>query len=67
MNATATNTLSVFESKVKHIAEKYATSFKQLNEDLSSAENELASLIGNLTGDEYSIIGLQEFAKTLKS
>lgn len=67
VNATATNTLSVFESKVKHIAEKYATSFKQLNEDLSSAENELASLIGNLTGDEYSIIGLQEFAKTLKS
>jgi type I restriction enzyme M protein len=67
VNATATNTLSVFESQVKHIAEKYATSFNQLNEDLSSAENELASLIGNLTGDEYSIIGLQEFAKSLKS
>jgi type I restriction enzyme M protein len=67
VNATATNTLSIFESQVKHIAEKYATSFNQLNEDLSSAENELASLIGNLTGDEYSIIGLQEFAKTLKS
>ena len=67
VNATATNTLSVFESKVKHIAEKYATSFNQLNEDLSSAEYELASLIDNITGDEYSIIGLQEFAKTLKS
>ena len=67
VDATAISALSALECQVKHIAEKYATSFKQLNEDLSSAENELASLIGNLTGDEYSIIGLQEFAKTLKS
>ena len=67
VDATAISALSALECQVKHIAEKYATSFNQLNEDLSSAENELASLIGNLTGDEYSIIGLKEFAKTLKS
>ena len=67
INATLENTLTVLENSIKYIADKYAVPFNQLNEDLSSAESELSSLIEELTGDEYSIIGLQEFAKTLKS
>lgn len=67
ISAVLPDTLSVLVNSIKHLAEKYATSLNQLNDDLATAENELASLIGNLTGDEFSIIGLQEFAKTLKS
>ena len=48
--------------KIKCVAlgKKYAVSYKQLNEDLEKSQKELSDLIGELTGDEFAILGLNE-------
>ena len=51
---------------VKALAAKYAVSYKDLNAQLSEAQDELASLISDLTGDEFAIEGLNEFKNSLK-
>ena len=35
-------------------------SYKQLNEDLGKSQKELSDLIGELTGDEFTLLGLNE-------
>ena len=55
--------LSTLESKVLALGKKYAVSYQQLNEELETAQEELAGLIGELTGDEYAIVGLNELIK----
>ena len=52
--------LSTLESKVLALGKKYAVSYQQLNEELETAQKELARLIDELTGDEYAIIGLKK-------
>lgn len=51
---------------VKALAQKYATSYSDLNAQLVEAQSELAGLISDLTGDEYAICGLNEFKNSLK-
>lgn len=60
---TLVSVLSVLENKVQSLSEKYAVSYKQLNEELETAQGELAELVGQLTGDEYAIRGLNELVK----
>lgn len=50
--------MSAFETKVLALGKKYAVSYKQLNEDLEKSQKELSDLIGELTGDEFAILGL---------
>ena len=52
--------------EVKALAQKYATSYKDLNSQLVDAQDELAGLISDLTGDEFIIRGLNEFKNSLK-
>lgn len=42
------------------LGKKYAISYKQLNDDLGKYQKELSGLIGELTGDELTILGLNE-------
>lgn len=63
---TLVSVLSTLENKVQSLSEKYAVSYKQLNEELESAQDELAELIDKLTGDEYAIRGLHELANDRK-
>ena len=60
------NDASFIIDQVKALAQKYATSYNDLNVQLVEAQNELASLISDLTGDEYAIRGLNEFKNSLK-
>lgn len=60
---TLVSVLSVLENKVQSLSEKYAVSYKQLNEELETVQGELAELVGQLTGDEYAIWGLNELVK----
>ena len=53
-------------SKVKALAEKYATSYNEIESQLAEAQDELSGLISDLTGDEYAIQGLNEFKNSLK-
>ncbi len=52
--------------KVELLVSKYSFSYNQLMHQLSNAEQELASLIMELTGDEYTIKGLLRFKDYLK-
>ena len=53
-------------NQVKALAEKYAVSYNDLNAQLTEAQNELANLISDLTGDDFTIRGLNEFKDSLK-
>lgn len=50
--------------EVTSLASKYAVSMTDIDKEIHSSEAELANLIENLTGDEYSIKGLQELIKS---
>lgn len=55
--------LSALESEALALSEKYATSYKQINDDMAAANEELAGLVEQLTGDEFAIRGLKELVK----
>ncbi len=51
------------ESAVLALSEKYAVSYKQINNDMAEANGELTELVEQLTGDEFAIKGLKELVK----
>ena len=53
-------------AKIKNLAEKYATTFSDIEQEIKKTENELASMIDELVGDEYDMKGLEEFKSLLK-
>ena len=55
--------LSALESEALAFSEKYATSYKQINDDMAVANKQLAELVEQLTGDEFAIKGLKELVK----
>lgn len=57
---TFTSVLSALESQVHSLSEKYAVSYQQIGKDMAAAQDELSSLVSQLTGDEYAIQGLKE-------
>ena len=60
---TLRSVLSALESEALALSEKYATSYKQINDDMVAANEELAVLVEQLTGDEFAIRGLKELVK----
>lgn len=60
---TLRSVLSALESEALALSEKYATSYKQINDDMVVANEELAGLVEQLTGDEFAIRGLKELVK----
>lgn len=63
IDATLRSVLSALESEALALSEKYATSYKQINDDMVAANEELAGLVEQLTGDEFAIRGLKELVK----
>ena len=64
--ATASEVVESLIKQVEALASKYAVSYNDLNDQLVAAQDELSSLISDLTGDEYAIRGLNEFKNSLK-
>ena len=58
IDETLAEVLTAFENKIRSLGKKYAISYKQLNDDLEKSQKELSDLIGELTGDEFAILGL---------
>ena len=63
INGTLNDVLSLLEESVLTMSEKYAFSYKQINHDVLSATQQLAELVNQLTGDEFTINGLTELIK----
>jgi type I restriction enzyme M protein len=53
-------------AKVQQLTEKYATTYAHVAEEIHQTENSLASLIDDLTGNEFDMKGLSEFKSFLK-
>lgn len=48
---------------MKTLSEKYAVSYEQLQHEAHEAQNELAGLVDQLTGDDFAIEGLKALVK----
>ena len=44
----------------------YALSYNEIEDNIADTQKELSELIGQLTGDEFAVKGLQEFQNRLK-
>lgn len=51
---------------VQALADKYAVTYTETTQNLTEAEHSLASLIDDLTGDEFDMQGLAQFQTLLK-
>ncbi len=58
--------LASLAAKVQAIAEKYATTYHEVVEQIHSTENTLSGLIDQLSGNEHDREGLAEFQKLLR-
>ena len=63
ISSTLDNVISTLETTVLSMSEKYSLCYKQINKDIVYANNELATLVSELTGDKYAINGLTELIK----
>ena len=63
IDSTLRSVLADLESAALALSEKYAVSYKQINDDMAVATGELAELVEQLTGDEFAIKGLKELVK----
>jgi type I restriction enzyme M protein len=52
--------------KVKNLSEKYSTNFFDIEKEIEETEQELSSLIDELTGNEYDMKALKAFQEMIK-
>lgn len=58
--------IAFLATKVMTLAEKYATTYKEVAEQIQTAEQSLSALIDELTGNEFDMQGLTELQLLLK-
>lgn len=58
--------ISQLTSQVQALADKYAVTYSQVAHEIKTTEQELAKIMGELTGDEFDIQGLAELTNLLK-
>ncbi len=52
-------------TKVRALHDKYATTYADIDAQIREAETELVAMLGSLTGNEFDMAGINEFAKLL--
>jgi type I restriction enzyme M protein len=58
--------IATLSTKVVALSEKYATTYKEVVEQIQISEQHMSSLIDDLTGNEFDMQGLAEFQFLLK-
>ncbi len=53
-------------SKIQYLADKYSTTFEEVEKEIKETEVDLASMIDSLTGSEFDMKGLSELKLLLK-
>lgn len=64
INSLPTKLLNDFESTIELLAKKYETTYSDLEEEISKTEKSLISMLDDLEGNDFDMLGLDEF-KTL--
>lgn len=57
--------LAEFIDKLEVVCKKYETTFAEVEEEIADTERSLISLLDDLTGSEFDMMGLAEFKKLL--
>ena len=60
------NIIGDLTSRVSALAEKYATTYKELEAEIKETEESLVSMMDELTGSDHDMQGLKEFQSLLK-
>ena len=50
-----------FAKNIEKLSNKYEQTLKNIDEEISKIEKELANMIGELTGSEFDMKGLEDF------
>jgi type I restriction enzyme M protein len=58
--------ITLLTSQLQALADKYAVTYSQVTNEIKTTEQELAEMIGELTGNEFDQQGLNEFTNLLK-
>lgn len=58
--------ISKLTSQVQALADKYAVTYSQVANEIKTTEQELAEMMGELTGNEFDLQGLAELTSLLK-
>jgi len=58
--------ISQLTSRVQALADKYAVTYSQVAHEIKTTEQELAEIMGDLTGNEFDMQGLAELTSLLK-
>jgi len=66
INQLPANLINSLANKVTALAEKYATTYKEVIEEIDETQKALSSMIDDLEGDEFDMAGLAEFQTLLK-
>lgn len=53
-------------NQVQALADKYAVTYSQVANEIKTTEQELAEMMGKLTGNEFDLQGLVELTNLLK-
>lgn len=66
LTAMPSAVIAQLTTKVQALADKYAVTYSQVASDIKTTEQELAKMLGELTGDEFDTQGLAELTSLLK-
>ena len=66
LHSLPTNSIAILTQKVNYLAGKYSTTLQQVSNQLQDTEQALAKMMGELTGSEHDMLGLNEWQKLLK-
>ncbi len=64
--AMPSQVITQLTNQVKALADKYAVTYSQVAKDIRATEQELAEIMGELTGNEFDMQGLVELNNLLK-
>ncbi len=66
LNKLPETIINELTAKVQTLAEKYATTYADVSDEIHNTEKELSTLIDELTGNKFDMQGLGEFKSFLK-
>ena len=59
------NIINELIKKIETLAKKYEVTFAEIEEEIKETEKSLTTMINNLEGDEFDMLGLDELKKLL--
>lgn len=66
INTLPNEVINSLTTKVTHLVDKYSRTYTDVTQELSQAENHLADLMDELTGNTFDLEGIAQFQKLLR-